>query len=198
MDKTNNISAIRCAISIVPLLLIFARLVNPNLKIDDTTLYLLAIALIPWLGFLIKTLELPGGIKIETKALEEAAVKAGLLPSVQPMSFVQKAQAYLPAKVTSKQEMVRKGFELIDAIRQTAIKNNINVGEDLKSSIDELAKKLPDEIMDSQKKEVVKEVLTFIDQALDGRPVNQGAFHIVNIIATHLVDSLKQSKAADT
>jgi len=56
---------------------------------DTITLILLLAALLPWLGPLVKSVELPGGVKFELrqlKDLEERAVQAGLLPhlEVQP------------------------------------------------------------------------------------------------------------------
>jgi hypothetical protein len=59
-----------------------ARTFFPDLKIDAITLGFLAVAILPWLQPLFKTLELPGGIKIEFQALKEAEEKiksSGLL-----------------------------------------------------------------------------------------------------------------------
>jgi len=50
--------------------------------IDSITIALIIIAIIPWLGSLFKSLELPGGVKVEYHELQKAtakAKKAGLL-----------------------------------------------------------------------------------------------------------------------
>src|SRR5436190_5538882 len=54
----------------------------PDLKIDSVTLLLLMVAAIPWLLPLFKSVELPGGLKLEfqdLQASEKRAAEAGLL-----------------------------------------------------------------------------------------------------------------------
>ena len=46
-----------------------AHLIWPTLKIDAITLLLLVIALLPWLGGLLESLELPGGYKVKYRDL---------------------------------------------------------------------------------------------------------------------------------
>ena len=47
----------------------------PDFKLDATYTVLLIIAVIPWLAPVIKSIELPGGFKIEVQDLKEAAAK---------------------------------------------------------------------------------------------------------------------------
>jgi hypothetical protein len=54
----------------------------PNVKIDASTMVLLLIAVLPWLGFIFKSVELPGGLRVEYPELQKAreeADEAGLL-----------------------------------------------------------------------------------------------------------------------
>lgn len=54
----------------------------PSLKIDAILITLIIIAIIPWLEPLLKSVELPGGLKVEFqdfKNLETGAIKAGLI-----------------------------------------------------------------------------------------------------------------------
>lgn len=53
-----------------------AHLFWPAIKIDAITLTLLAIAIVPWVASLFKTVELPGGLKIEFADLEKTRQKA--------------------------------------------------------------------------------------------------------------------------
>ena len=69
-------------ITVVALLIIGIHLKWPELKIDSITLTLLLIAVVPWLSQIFKSLELPGGWKIEFRDLQNAkkrADEAGLL-----------------------------------------------------------------------------------------------------------------------
>jgi len=59
------------------------HVVWPSLRIDNTTVLLLVVAVSPWLGELFSSIELPGGAKLEYRRLEqrmdEADVRAALL-----------------------------------------------------------------------------------------------------------------------
>lgn len=76
--------------SILSLLAIGAAIVHalfPEIVIDGVTVALLGIAVAPWLGIFFKSLELPGGVKIEyheLKKAEEQAREAGLIKEVAP------------------------------------------------------------------------------------------------------------------
>jgi hypothetical protein len=48
----------------------------PSIVIDETTALLLAVAAIPWFGSLFRSIELPGGVKVEYHDLKEAENKA--------------------------------------------------------------------------------------------------------------------------
>ena len=45
-------------------------------QVDAVTLTLLVIALLPWLAPIVKSVELPGGVKIELQELDQAAARA--------------------------------------------------------------------------------------------------------------------------
>lgn len=53
------------SITIVAIALVVTHLSNPQLNIDNTVLALFVIAIIPWLGSVFKTVELPGFAKFE-------------------------------------------------------------------------------------------------------------------------------------
>lgn len=56
----------------------------PSLTIDSTTAWLIAIAVLPWLGSFFRVVELPGGLKVEYQCLKEAeerAREAGVISS---------------------------------------------------------------------------------------------------------------------
>jgi hypothetical protein len=54
---------------------LLVRIIFPDVKIDAVSLGLLALALLPWLSPLIKSAELPGGVKIEFQDVQEAVDK---------------------------------------------------------------------------------------------------------------------------
>lgn len=69
-------------ISAGALLAAAAHLRWPELTIDAITVALIVVAVVPWLGSVFRTIELPGGLKVEypdLKATQENAARAGLL-----------------------------------------------------------------------------------------------------------------------
>lgn len=62
---------LKIAISFVGIAIIVARLINPNIKLDSPTLILVGISILPWMSSLIKSVELPGGFKIEFQELSQ-------------------------------------------------------------------------------------------------------------------------------
>jgi len=68
-------SRIRWSISVVCVLLFAGHLVWPKLSLDLTSTILLVIGVIPWLAPVIKSIELPGGFKIEVQDLKAATEK---------------------------------------------------------------------------------------------------------------------------
>jgi hypothetical protein len=85
-EKPGSLARLRQIITLGALLIALVHLLRPTIAIDGITLVLLVIALIPWLAPIFKSLEFPGGWKVEFQDLQRAAVRAeqaGLL-SPQP------------------------------------------------------------------------------------------------------------------
>jgi len=82
-------------ITLVALSIATVHLIWPDLKIDSITVTLLLVAVVPWLAQLFKSLELPGGWKIEfqqelqkaKKRADEAGLLSGKVQSEAPYSF---------------------------------------------------------------------------------------------------------------
>jgi hypothetical protein len=58
------------SVSCVAIALAVARVVWPDLKIDTITVMLLVVAVVPWLGEVFDSIELPGGPRLEYRRLE--------------------------------------------------------------------------------------------------------------------------------
>lgn len=67
---------VRRVVTLVALGLALAHLLFPGLAIDAITLGLLAVAIVPWLAPLIKSLELPGGWKVELQEMYQVSARA--------------------------------------------------------------------------------------------------------------------------
>lgn len=67
---------IRIFISLTMLLVAVLHTVNPDLSIDSVTIFALVVAVLPWLHPLFKSVELPGGLKVEFQEVERASTLA--------------------------------------------------------------------------------------------------------------------------
>jgi hypothetical protein len=73
---------IQVAISLTAIIVMVVHIIWPTLAIDGIALALIIVAVIPWLAPLLKSMELPGGWKVEFRELQQAkedAARAGLL-----------------------------------------------------------------------------------------------------------------------
>ena len=68
---------VRACITAGAVLLAIIHAIWPDLKIDAVTLVLLGMAVVPWLAPLFKSLELPGGWKVEFQELKDVTDRAG-------------------------------------------------------------------------------------------------------------------------
>ncbi|MFI0775737.1 hypothetical protein [Streptomyces sp. NPDC021212] len=62
---------IATVVSLLALGVAIAHLVAPDLKIDNVTVALLVIAVVPWLRELFTSIELPGGLRVEFRDVEQ-------------------------------------------------------------------------------------------------------------------------------
>lgn len=72
MNKKN----IKWTISSIAIILTGVHIIFPKINIDLITVFLLALAIIPWLESLFKSVELPGGLKFEFQDLERIELEA--------------------------------------------------------------------------------------------------------------------------
>src|SRR2546422_8181003 len=70
-----NRLGVKLAIAFGALLVFGAHLIWPAIEVDTLTATMLLLAILPWLGGLIKSAELPGGWKIEFPEIEAAGEK---------------------------------------------------------------------------------------------------------------------------
>lgn len=81
-SKNKNLKRLKWVVTSGALGLTILHIAFPKLEVDIATLVLLVIAVLPWLAPLFKSVELPGGVKIELQDLQEATDRvkeAGLL-----------------------------------------------------------------------------------------------------------------------
>jgi hypothetical protein len=110
------------------ILVALAHIIWPKLTIDAITVTLIFIALVPWLAPLFKSLELPGGLKIEFQDFERArtnADKAGLLSESSKIESERRYSFQLVAKEDPKLALAGLRIEIEKRLTEIAESNNI-------------------------------------------------------------------------
>lgn len=77
---------LKVTITAVAALALAVRVLFPALRIDAVSLGLLTVGLLPWLAPLIRSVELPGGLKIELQDVKKAAERITAGEPVVPVS----------------------------------------------------------------------------------------------------------------
>jgi hypothetical protein len=90
---------LKLAITGGAVVIIGARLLWPDLKLDAVTLGLLVVAVLPWLSPLIKSAEFPGGWKIEFQDVKAAGDRVTGGVAVAPAPGALKVEGYAPTVV---------------------------------------------------------------------------------------------------
>jgi hypothetical protein len=86
-QKTDLVKPVRLAVTIGALLIVLTHLLWPTLAIDTVTFGLLVLALLPWLAPIFKSLEFPGGWKVEFQDLRRAEARAEQAGLLAPQSL---------------------------------------------------------------------------------------------------------------
>jgi Domain of unknown function (DUF4145) len=89
------VRGLRLFITVLALLLALAHIIFPSITIDFVTIVLLLVAVLPWIAPIVKSVELPGGFKIQLQDVKEAArelLRADEI--VQPASGEMRTEGY--------------------------------------------------------------------------------------------------------
>jgi len=72
-----DVTRLRSWVTLGALAIALAHIVFPRLAIDAVALVLIVVAVVPWLAPLFKSVQIPGGWKVEFQELQDVAAKAG-------------------------------------------------------------------------------------------------------------------------
>lgn len=189
---------IKFIISIVTAFVAFTHLIFPKVNIDIITVTLIALAIIPWLEPLFKSVELPGGVKLEfheLEKIEEEAKKAGLISgedvSTTPEEDKDKSKYYF-VEIAEKNEelaLVSLRIEIEKRLREIATKYSIDTKKySIIKLIDTLANK---NILTIQETIVLKDMISTLNHVAHGVEYDQRNAQWVIDNGPAIVDSLE-------
>lgn len=128
---------LKITISLSAALLLIARFIWPDIRIDAVALGLLVVATLPWLSTLIQSAEFPGGWKVEFRDVESAGRK--ITGSEETSTTTPQDRTYL--KIINEDAnlaLVGLRIELENRVRALAEKNNVDSNMPLAVLLQEL------------------------------------------------------------
>lgn len=169
MSKKN----IKWTISLIAIILTIVHLIFPKLNIDLITVFLLALAIIPWLESLFKSVELPGGLKFEFQDLERIeleAKEAGLINNAISEKEEEVYKFDYPfielAKTNQSLALVSLRIEIEKRLRLIAEKYSIDAN---RNSMTRILKMLSQKgILSSQEDSTIRDMIYTLNQAAHG------------------------------
>lgn len=183
-------------ITIVAVLLAVAHLIFPNVEIDNTTLILLVIAVLPWLAPIFKSVELPGGLKIEFQELEKAreeAVKAGLLSVPRE----KKEEPIYISVAPEDPNLALAGLRIDIERRLRAIAKAKGIDTE-RQTIGQLLRRLSaNEAISEEQYSVLSDLIALLNRAVHGAEVEPGAAQWAIDIGPGLLAAFDERLAAD-
>ncbi len=181
---------LRILITVAAAAALIAHFVWPDLEADATTIALVALALFPWLKSIIRSIELPGGVKIELA--EAKAVTKKITQSPRKIDLEGKIEAKTPTlnanlQVVSRSEaiadrirfitagdpnlaLVAVGIEIEKKLRELAAQNNIDTQ---RASLGILLNKLEDaDALPTDVTSGLRDIIGLRNQAAHGAEVS--------------------------
>ena len=157
-------------ITVASLALIGVHLLWPNFRIDTITLFLLAAAAIPWLLPLLKSIQLPGGLKLEfwkLQAAEQRAADAGLLDEPPDPTPTHEYSFQIVADEDA--NLALAGLRIEIERRLGCLAEQVGIGS-TKMSIGRLLRLLGEEgILTSEQRSVLADMVGLLNSAAHGR-----------------------------
>jgi uncharacterized protein YecT (DUF1311 family) len=163
---------IQYLVTIFALVAAFTHLFFPALKIDAITVTLIIVAVVPWLAPLFKSVELPGGIKMEFQELEKvtiAAKKAGIIqdePDLERRLLPRAEYAFVDvAPINQELALVGLRIEVEKRLRKLAEKYELKTKQGNHGMIEQLGEK---QILSPEEMSVFRRMLDTLNHAAHG------------------------------
>jgi len=188
--------AFQIAISLLACVLLIAHLMWPDLKIDAITLTLFGMAVVPWLGSVFKSLEMPGGWKFEFKDFAAAVTNAetsGLLaPEKVALTGQTEPQLNYSALIDTYPKLAVIGLrvDIEMRLRELASRNGI---KDQKLSATALTRQLAKlQVLTGQESVALLGILASLNPIVHGAEITYANAEQVLAVGKRLIDSLDE------
>lgn len=192
-----KITRIRIGISVISVLIIVLHISFPDLDIDGVTLGLVILAVIPWLAPIFKSLEFPGGWKVEFQDLikvQNDADKAGLLSPISEQEAMPEYSFQVIAEDDPNLALAGLRIEIEKRLQSIAASQHIRINT---RGVGGLMRKLYETGTLSQSEyDVLADMIGLLNAAVHGAEVDKRAVNWAMETGSRLLKSL-DSKISD-
>ena len=186
---------LQCGITTSALLIATAHLIWPNLTIDPITVMLILIALVPWLAPLFKSVEFPGGWKIEFQDFERArtrADKAGLLTTKTGKQYNEEYSFQIVAEEDPVLALAGMRIEIEKRLREIAESVGLKVE---RIGIGKLLRILSEkQLISNEQRSVLLDMIGLLNAAVHGGDVDERAAEWALDVGPRLLNTLETKK----
>lgn len=187
-----DVSRIRLLVTLGALSVALVHILFPGLAIDAIALVLIVIAVIPWLAPLFKSLQFPGGWKIEFQELQKVAAKAddaGLLSRSE--ATAPSEYAFLSvADRDPNLALAGLRIELEKRLVQLAERNQIGTAmQGMGRLLRELSKR---QVLNEDEESVLSDLLQLLNAAVHGASVDPRATEWAMEVGPQLIQSFEE------
>jgi hypothetical protein len=170
-----------------------AHLLWPAAAIDAITLTLLGVAILPWLAPLFRTVELPGGLKIEFSDLKKTEEKAEAIGLIAPPTASMDGPSTSASEIVSADPslaLVSLRIDIERRLRALAESRSLSVH---RSGISQLLRVLRQaEVLTQQEQSVLGDLIPLLNSAAHGASVDPGAAEWAVRVGPRFIQSLDQ------
>lgn len=160
---------VKAGITLVAAVLIVVRLIWPTMKIDEITIGLFVVALIPWLTSIVESLKMPGGWEIRLRDVKEAGRK--IIETVPPAPESVSPSFLAVAEQDPNLALVGLRMEIEKRLRTLAELAAISSSQPLTGLLRQLRQ---DKVLDHKVFSGLSEIITAGNQAAHGARVEPG------------------------
>ena len=189
-----HMKIIQIVISIIAIAVALIHVIFPTLKIDSITLTLMTLAALPWLAPLFKSIELPGGVKLElSEKLEKITQEAEVAGLITDKTIKEKQPEYdflNYAESNPRLALAALRMELENALKLLAKSNGIvNIKHSVTFLMNDLYSK---ELLSYKERAALADMVGTLNRAVHGEEIDSRTTNWIIDIAPQILNSINK------
>ena len=192
-NDTVALKKLRQVVTLGALSIALLHLLCPWLAIDYVTLVLLLIALLPWLAPIFKSLEFPGGWKVEFQDLENAAARADQVGLLAPPKAKSLESAFAFERVAEQDPNLALAglrIEIEKRLVRIAQRHGIEVkSRGLGALLRDLSRR---EVLGHQERSVIADLVGLLNSAVHGAELDRRSAEWAVEVGPRLLEALDE------